>query len=102
MGMHRLLLSRQGSVPQMDPAWHGQGIMTAVIRALVHDWAVPRMNARHICVSIVAGNIASVRVFEKNGFKRLPDVHNVVQMPESKGGLLTGLHRLEWRLEEAW
>ena len=52
----------------MDPAWHGQGIMTAVIRAVVHDWAVPRMNARRICVSIVTGNIASVRVFEKNGF----------------------------------
>ncbi|KZV99031.1 hypothetical protein EXIGLDRAFT_726514, partial [Exidia glandulosa HHB12029] len=44
-----------GCADWMDPAYHGQGIMTAVIRTLIHDWAVPRMNVKHINVSAFLG-----------------------------------------------
>ncbi|EJD37536.1 acyl-CoA N-acyltransferase [Auricularia subglabra TFB-10046 SS5] len=81
----------------IDPEYQGQGIMTAVVRAMIEQWAVPRMNARHIIAAIYLGNRASVRVFEKNGFESLPDVHDIVKIAESKGGGRTGLHVLEWR-----
>lgn len=42
--------------------------MTVAIRTLIHEWMVPRMNARQMRVEVIKGNAASVRVFEKNGF----------------------------------
>src|SRR5882757_5419565 len=47
---------------------HGRGIMTAALGLLMSAWAIPRMGARHVVAHTVAGNIASHRVFEKNGF----------------------------------
>lgn len=73
--------------------------MTVVLRTLIDEWCIPRMNARHIFASAFMGNRASVRVFEKNGFKSLPDAPDVLQLSEAKGGGWMGLHRLEWRLE---
>jgi len=52
----------------LSPTHHGQGIMSAVVKALVEQWAVPRMNARDIRPTTFVGNDASVRVFTKNGF----------------------------------
>ncbi|KZV99030.1 acyl-CoA N-acyltransferase [Exidia glandulosa HHB12029] len=84
----------------LDPAYHGQGIMTAVVRFVIHEWAVPRMNVRHIRVNAFLGNRGSVRVFEKNGFETLPDLLDVVRLSESRGGKLMSLHILEWHLED--
>jgi len=47
---------------------HGRGIMTATMGLLISAWAIPRMGARHVVAHPFAGNIGSVRVFEKNGF----------------------------------
>lgn len=73
--------------------------MTAVMRALVYDWARPRMNAHDFFVSAFVGNRGSVRVFEKIGFTPLPDVQNVVRLNETRGGRIMSLHRLELHLE---
>lgn len=81
------------------PEYHGQGIMTAVVKNIIEQWAIPRMNARHIIASAHLGNRGSVRVFQKNGFKSLPDVLDIVKIAENKGGGRTGLHVLEWRYE---
>ncbi|TCD65677.1 hypothetical protein EIP91_002304 [Steccherinum ochraceum] len=53
----------------LAPTHHGRGIMTAVIGALVREWLVPRMGARHVVAAPYVGNVGSVRVFEKNGFE---------------------------------
>jgi hypothetical protein len=47
---------------------HGRGIMTAAMGLLIGAWAIPRMGACHVVAHPFAGNIGSVRVFEKNGF----------------------------------
>ena len=38
-----------------------------------------------------------MRVFEKMGFRRLPDVPDWGSIAESKGGGRTGLHVMEWQ-----
>jgi len=70
--------------------------MTAVVRTIIEQWAIPRMNAHKIKVSALTGNRGSVRVFEKCGFVYTGDIPNVVKIQESKGGGRTGLHMLEW------
>jgi len=54
----------------LDPRMHGRGIMimTVAIATIIQEWMVPRMKAKCIRVDPYLGNIASVRVFEKNGF----------------------------------
>lgn len=58
----------------------------------------------HECASryhrAFTGNLGSVRVFEKIGFRRIGDFEDVIQFPESKGGARTGLHVLEWKRNE--
>lgn len=58
------------------------------------------MNAHHVITAAFTGNLGSVRVFEKIGFRRIGDFEDVIQFPESKGGARTGLHVLEWKRNE--
>jgi len=73
---------------------HGRGIMTAALGLLMSAWAIPRMGARHVVAHTVAGNIASHRVFEKNGFVNRGSFDN--------GKILRGEKKilcfLEWKL----
>jgi RimJ/RimL family protein N-acetyltransferase len=46
---------------------HRQGIMTAVVAALLKAWIVPRCNARIIRAYTFVGNHGSVKVFQNNG-----------------------------------
>ncbi|KZV67639.1 hypothetical protein PENSPDRAFT_754797 [Peniophora sp. CONT] len=48
---------------------HGQGIMSAVAKAIITQWAIPRMNARHFLPGTFEDNAASAKVFVKLGFK---------------------------------
>lgn len=43
--------------------------MSLVIKTLIYSWAVPYMNARRWVTNTFSDNIASQRVFIKNGFK---------------------------------
>ena len=71
--------------------------MTAATRTIIHDWAVPRMNAHRIYGSAYAGNPASIKVLLKNGFKEFDFVDNCVEIRKSKGGGKVGVHFLAWR-----
>ena len=68
--------------------------MTAVIGALINQWMVPHLNARKIRTEAFEGNIGSVRVFEKNGFKLLETVK--VERNGPGCGRIEGMHVLEW------
>ena len=71
--------------------------MTAAMKVLINEWAIPRLNARRIIGIAFKDNIGSIKVFEKNGFKLFDTVHDCVYIPESKGGGTTGLSFLEWK-----
>ncbi|KAL5528335.1 hypothetical protein ACEPAF_7471 [Sanghuangporus sanghuang] len=81
----------------LSSSYHGAGIMTAAVRMIIHDWAVPRTNAHTIYGSTYSGNAASVKVFLKNGFKEFDFVDNCVDIRKSKGGGKAGVHFLVWR-----
>lgn len=51
----------------LAPSHHRQGIMGAVCNAVMHSWAVPRMNAKIMETYAYTENRGSLRVFEKNG-----------------------------------
>lgn len=55
------------------------------------------MNARLIKASAYVGNVASVRVFEKNGFEMEHTMEDWSIVPESRGGGQKSIHVLGWR-----
>ncbi|KAI6041330.1 hypothetical protein EDC04DRAFT_2670436 [Pisolithus marmoratus] len=71
-------------------AMHGKGIMTAVVRRMLHAWIVPRMSGNYIAVFMFAGDVRSERAREKNGF-----VEVVV-----RGGKKNASH-MGWRVQTA-
>jgi len=76
--------------------YHGRGIMTAAIRTVLHQWAIPRMNARTIRTEVFSGNVGSCRVFQKNGFvleETLSDFTRVT----SAGIKYVGMDILVWK-----
>ncbi|GAD99898.1 acetyltransferase, GNAT family family [Paecilomyces variotii No. 5] len=81
----------------LAPSHHGRGIMTAVVRALINEWAIPHMNAHIIKVSTYVGNTGSVRVFEKNGFEMEHILENWSTIPENRGGGKVSINVLAWR-----
>ena len=72
--------------------------MTAAIRTIIHEWMVPRMNARLIRAEAFKGNLGSVRVFEKNGFVVTETTDE--EAVNAAGVVLHGSHILRWRLDE--
>lgn len=69
--------------------------MTDAVDTLLHEWAIPRMNVRHVMVAIFLGNEGSIKVFSKNGFKMLNTIENYKEVR----GKVRGLHVMEWRSE---
>jgi RimJ/RimL family protein N-acetyltransferase len=68
--------------------------MSAAVGAVINRWMIPYMNAHRIQTEILEGNIKSVRVFEKNGFKLLETAK--VEQIGPGCGRITGVHVLEW------
>ena len=66
--------------------------MTDAVDTVLHDWAIPRMNVRHVMVAAFEGNEGSVRVFMKNGFKMIGTYKEHYEVK----GIMRGLHWLEW------
>jgi RimJ/RimL family protein N-acetyltransferase len=56
--------------------------MSAVLKALIEQWVVPRMNARRLHPSVFPDNTGSSRVFIKNGFTLWKTVPKAVSVPE--------------------
>jgi RimJ/RimL family protein N-acetyltransferase len=70
--------------------------MTVAVRAIIEDYAVPYMNARRILTRVFEDNIASRRVFEKNGFVFQGLGPELLRMPESRGGKKGFLCAMTW------
>lgn len=68
--------------------------MTDAVETMIHDWAIPRMKAQKIVCGAFTGNPASVRVFEKNGFKTKSIIEDAVEVRGRK----RGIHIMEWLL----
>ncbi|KAG8892634.1 hypothetical protein FRB99_002561 [Tulasnella sp. 403] len=76
----------------LSPTHHGRGIMTAAIRTVMEDWAIPCMGARRFEVDTLAENVASQKVFEKNGFVFAGEMKNVVDLAKmGKGEGMLGI-----------
>ncbi|EPT01564.1 hypothetical protein FOMPIDRAFT_1023242 [Fomitopsis schrenkii] len=78
---------------------HGRGIMSAVFRTLMTEWAIPRMNVQTMRVEAYADNIASSRVFEKYGFSEERIADEVVTT--NSGVVWHGVRLLRWQLSES-
>ena len=76
---------------------HGQGIMSAVVKALVYEWGVPRMGIRRIVEIVFSGNVGSQRVLEKSGFQLVNSVDDCVEARGHK----YGVHVMELELVDA-
>lgn len=66
--------------------------MSDAVETLIHDWGVPRLNARRYLVGAFVGNQGSVKAFQKNGFTLTRTIaeYGVVK------GQMKGMHVLEW------
>lgn len=76
--------------------------MSGVVKTIIDDWMVPRMNCHSIAAAVFYENEASLAVFRKNGFSVVGEQKDIVTLPierggESKGGWL--LERLGDTLE---
>ncbi|KAG6916193.1 hypothetical protein DXG01_008075 [Tephrocybe rancida] len=77
------------------PDRHGQGIMSAAISTLIQSWAIPRLNAHKMQASVLEGNVASIKVLEKVGFK----LRGTLCDYEDVRGVSMGTQWLEWTRE---
>lgn len=72
-------ISRKGEIGYMigDKRYWGQGIASEAVQ-LISDYALNRLNLHKVEAGVVGGNIGSIRVLEKNGFKQygiIPEEH---------------------------
>ncbi|KAF8310841.1 hypothetical protein DL93DRAFT_2061712 [Clavulina sp. PMI_390] len=64
----------------LDPTQHSRGIMSAVVKSLIYDWAVPHLKAKHLVSTAFFDNIGSQKVFLKNGFHFVGSVVPLVDL----------------------
>lgn len=69
--------------------------MSDAVTTVLQDWGIPRMNIRHMWVTTIAENEASVKVFLKNGFKLINTYEDFFEVK----GKVRGLNLLEWKYE---
>lgn len=70
--------------------------MTLAVRTIIHDWAVPRMNVRHLTSWAFEDNEGSLRVFEKNNFLRGTTLKNWASVSESRGDGKKSIVGMRW------
>ena len=70
--------------------------MTSALRTLLDKFAIPDLHVHEIIGTNFGHNIASRRVFEKNGFIYRNTVPNAATLSESKGGGKMDLGVLTW------
>lgn len=87
-----------GETVWLLPTHHKKGIMSAVLNTLIHDWAIPKMNARVIKASALAGNEASVGVFRKCGFviESMIEKAAILALTKPGGGVKKDIYVLRW------
>lgn len=99
----REMMAREAGDPEViwtigfyiDPAFHGNGVMTRVLRVLIDAFmVVPVLKASKIRATMYVGNVGSRRVFEKNGFELVGSAW--VNAGESRGGMMKEEWWFEW------
>jgi L-amino acid N-acyltransferase YncA len=70
--------------------------MTDAVDTVLRDWAIPRMNVRHLLVATFkGGNEGSVEVFLRFGFKMTATYEDHYEVK----GKIRGVHLLEWKYD---
>jgi len=77
---------------------HRQGIMTDAVDTVLHDWAIPCMNVHHMLLGVFEGNVGSVKVFQRNGFR----IKGTYQDCKEVKGKMRSVHVLEWHYSEIY
>jgi RimJ/RimL family protein N-acetyltransferase len=85
----RLLPSPRHAVV-LGPEAAGKGLMTSLLRDVVHQWLVPVLNVHEMVSFAFCGNAGSRRVHLKVGFEQVGT--EWIRMPEHRGGQM----REEW------
>lgn len=62
------LISNHERIVWLSPTHHRQGIMSAVLKALITEWCVPMMDMRTLKSSAFVGNAGSIGTVQKCGF----------------------------------
>ena len=70
--------------------------MTDAVDTVLHDWAIPRMNVRRMLLGAFEGNVGSVKVFLRNGFKMKATYKDHIEVK----GKVRGGHVLEWKYSD--
>jgi RimJ/RimL family protein N-acetyltransferase len=61
--------------------------MSACLKTIINEWAIPRMKVATIMGSVFVGNEGSRAVFRKNGFEFVGVVEKgSMELPPQKGG----------------
>lgn len=71
--------------------------MSRAVQTVIQDWAIPRMNMRHLRGSFWAGNVGSQKVFERNNFEEVAFLKDCVpENPVKKLGKMSVVV-MEWK-----
>ena len=70
--------------------------MTDAVDTVLHEWAIPRMNVRHMLLAVLEGNVGSIKVFLRNGFKMKATYKDHKEVK----GKTSGVHVLEWKYSD--
>ncbi|GAA5891323.1 hypothetical protein JCM5296_006899 [Sporobolomyces johnsonii] len=79
----------------LHPSYHAQSIASSALHAVLNSYLVPFLGARHIRATAFADNLASLRVQEKQGLKKLGVFRHDIS--ESRGGGTTEEVVMEWK-----
>jgi RimJ/RimL family protein N-acetyltransferase len=95
--LHSKAFNIHPSPDYLAASHHRQGIMSDAVDTVLHNWAIPRMNVRHMLVSMFEGNEGSVKVFLRNGFKMKGTYKDHFEIK----GKIRGVYLLEWKYSES-
>ncbi|GAA5860104.1 hypothetical protein JCM1840_001887 [Sporobolomyces johnsonii] len=79
----------------LHPSYHAQSIASSALHAVLNSYLIPFLGARHIRATAFADNLASLRVQEKQGLKKLGVFRHDIS--ESRGGGTTEEVVMEWK-----
>ncbi|KGO55083.1 Acyl-CoA N-acyltransferase [Penicillium expansum] len=81
----------------LSPTQQSRGVMSAAVRTVVQDWAIPRMNLHHLKSSYFVGNTGSSRVLEKNNFEEIGTFKDWAPASPAKGLGPMSIVVMEWK-----
>ncbi|KAJ5960603.1 uncharacterized protein N7479_007753 [Penicillium vulpinum] len=81
----------------LSPTQQSRGVMSVVVRTVIQDWAIPRMNLHLLKGSFFVGNIGSRRVLEKNNFEEAGIFKDWASASPNKGRGKMSIGVMEWK-----